>query len=173
MFKTTHQLNFSLIYQMSFGFLITLALLIPSVSHSHEFLAQLQSQNQSFVPVIYHQLDKEQMVQITGENPAVDYYDEGDGFRPVQREIVDECKSSGSRTCGQFDHVSVARSAAIITCYQIGQEQAELYPGGLIPFYTGPNSFVINGVPSPDHHSKYKLDHGISFSCGYMLTQAQ
>ncbi|MCW9017830.1 MAG: hypothetical protein OQJ89_12745, partial [Kangiellaceae bacterium] len=148
--------------------------LISSSSHGHEFLSEIltnqtMSGTVTFVPVANYQLNKEQIVAKLQVHPHVDYYQQRTGqLVAVQRNPDKDCESSGSKTCGQFDHFSMARSAAIITCHQLAQQEAELYPSGLIPLYLAPSTFVEAGSATDDHHINYNLDQGINFNCGYM-----
>lgn len=159
------------------GLIVAAAItVVSSSSQAHEFLSEILT-NQTvsgtvtFVPVANYQLNKDQVVAKLQAHPHVDYYARRSGeLVAVQRNPDDNCESSGSKTCGQFDHFSMARSAAIITCHQLGQQEADLYPAGLIPLYLAPTTFVEAGSATNDHHLNYNLDQGINFDCGYVST---
>ena len=156
--------------------LIASSTLITSSSHAHEFLSEIltnqtMSGTATFVPVANYQLNKDQIIAKLQAHPHIDYYQQRSGqLVAVQRNPDKDCESSGSKTCGQFDHFSMARSAAIITCHQLTQQEADLYPSGLIPLYVAPSTFVEAGSAPTDHHINYNLDQGINFNCGYMVS---
>ena len=172
--KTTHQTNNA--GRLQYLIVAVAITVVTSSSHAHEFLSevltnQTMSGTVTFVPVANYQLNKDQIVAKLQTHPHVDYYQQRSGkLVAVQRNPDDDCESSGSKTCGQFDHFSMARSAAIITCHQLSQQQPDLYPSGLVPLYHAPSTFVEAGSATTDHHLNYNLDQGINFDCGYMST---
>jgi len=168
------------------GTAVIMSFLWGNVAQAHKFLEEVLTEanigsSSVFTVVANYNLTKEDVLQIVTEKQPVDYYLEASTkshcdaklgcitqFKAVQRLKEDSCESSGSKTCGQFDHFTMARSAAIITCHALGEEHPELYPNGLIPMYNGPSTFVDLGAASDDHHLNYNLDHGLNFNCGYL-----
>ena len=144
-------------------------------AQSHEFLTEIINQqsvtgNTIYTPVTNIQLTQSEILGLQPQKNVVDYYPTRDNkLRAVLHDPDDNCESSGSRTCGQFDHFSLARGAAIFVCYQLGQQLSNLYPNGLVPRFISPSSFVDNDTASQDHHINYSLSEGLNFDCGYFI----
>ncbi len=139
---------------------------------AHEFLSEIltqQNANGNFVIVATYHLTQNEINEVNGHSVQVDYIkNRSNELVAIPRDPAQSCEKSGSRTCGQFDHFSQARSAAVSTCYELGIQQKTSYPSQLVPLYLGPSSFVDSDKASADHHLNYHLLHGLSFSCGYL-----
>ena len=170
---------------------ITLSLLLLSLSagaQAHEFLTniiiqqtnqQTTTENPMYISVRNYQLSKDQIISIGKTGKHIDYYKTRDKkLVAVVRDLSENCKSSGSggtaveisATCGQFDHFSQARSAAVTICYELGNQSPSLYPNGLVPIFIGPSTFVELNTAAANHHLDYNLSHGLNFNCGYLST---
>ena len=147
-------------------------------SDAHEFLSEILTQqnpgsNVIFTPVASYHLTQEEIVGINQHGQHVDYYqDRSKGLKAVARQPSDSCEASGSKTCGQFDHFTRARNAAITTCYQLENQSPDSYPSNLVPLYLAPSSFVDVSTASDNHHLNYNLIEGITFNCGYIIAIA-
>jgi len=150
--------------------------LIPNLAvtaSAHEFLSEIMTQqsggSSNFTAVANYHLSQNEILEINGQGNHVDYIKtRSQKLIAVPRDPALSCENIGSKTCGQFDHFSQARNAAVTTCYQLGVQQPDLYPTGLIPLYIGPSSFVDADAASADHHLYYTLLDGLSFNCGYL-----
>ena len=169
------------------GLVATASILSCGMVSAHKFLEEVLTEanlgaSSVFNSVANIELTKAEVLALLSEKQPVDYYLQASkqsscnqGEHQCLKQLVavprleeDSCESSGSKTCGQFDHFSMARTAAIITCHALADENPELYPSGLIPLYNGPSTFVDLGTASDDHHLNYNLDHGLNFNCGYL-----
>jgi len=154
---------------------IVVIYLISIAAHGHQFLTETFQQlnvttNHIFVPVINLQLNSDQILSLDPQNKPIDYFTTRERkLKAVPRDPKLSCENQGSRTCGQFDHFSLARGAAVSACYQLGAAFPDLYPEGLIPRFIGPSSFVDGDSASADHHLGYLLAEGINFDCGYFI----
>jgi hypothetical protein len=146
---------------------------ISTVSKSHQFLseviiAQDPSSNYEFTVVEYFELFQNDIESLNSQEYSVEYtVDRQNNLLAMRKTSEDSCENRGYKTCGQFDHFSQARSAAIITCYNLLQQSPDIYPSPLIPRFIGPGSFVESQSASLEHHLNYTLNQGISFECGY------
>ncbi|WP_196140853.1 hypothetical protein [Aliikangiella sp. G2MR2-5] len=151
---------------------ITLA--ICGQVQAHKFLSEILTEqnlgsNAYFVHIANYQLTEEEILNINNNNQRVDYYlDRTSKLVAVKQKEEDTCENSGFKTCGQFDHFSQARSAAIITCHQLYEQNPSLYPATLVPLYLSPTTFVELDTATNDHHINYNLVQGLSFDCGYI-----
>jgi hypothetical protein len=145
---------------------------IPLSAKSHEFLTEVLVQlqgNSGFTAVASYNLTEAEILQLNDLGTQVDYYQtKGGQLVAAPQDISDVCDSNSNiKTCGQFDHFSQSRSAAITTCYELAALNPTQYPGGLFPVFIGPQSFVTAGSASVDHHENYDLSEGIEFECSY------
>ncbi len=151
---------------------LILIMQLSSTSSAHEFLSEILTQQNgstNFVAVANYHLTQSEILAVNGVGTHIDYIkDRSNKLVAVPRDPKLSCKNTGSRTCGQFDHFSQARSAAITTCYELGLQQGNVYSGQLVPLYIGPSSFVDSDTASADHHLNYNLIDGLSFNCGYL-----
>ena len=172
--------------KLAVGLVATLSVGFGGLVSAHKFLEEVLTEanlgaSSIFNSVANIELTKAEVLALLSEKQPVDYYLQASkqsackGERQCIKQLVavprleeDSCEASGSKTCGQFDHFSMARTAAIITCHTMADENPELYPNGLIPMYNGPSTFVDLGTASDEHHINYNLDHGLNFNCGYL-----
>jgi hypothetical protein len=75
------------------------------------------------------------------------------------------------KTCGQFDHFSAARSAAIDMCDAYALANPSQYPQGLIPQFIGPATFTDGETATADHHELYRYADGLEFNCVEVVVQ--
>jgi len=145
---------------------------LAGTATAHEFLSEIltqQSSSSNFVAVANYHLSQSEILAINGHGTHIDYIkDRSEKLIAIPRDPKLSCENSGSKTCGQFDHFSQARSAAVTTCYELGVQQSNVYPGELVPLYIGPTTFVDSDTASADHHLNYNLLDGLSFNCGYL-----
>lgn len=80
---------------------------------------------------------------------------------------------SNQKTCGQVDHFYQAAMIATNTCNAYSSLNAEQYPQGLIPRFTGPRSFIDNQKAADGHHNNYDFSQGLSFDCVYEIREAE
>lgn len=142
------------------------------IAPAHEFLSEIltqQSGSSNFVAVANYHLTQGEILAVNGHGTQVDYIkNRSQKLVAVPRDPALSCENIGSKTCGQFDHFSQARSAAVTTCYELGLQQPNAYPAELVPLYIGPSTFVDSDSASADHHLNYNLLDGLSFNCGYL-----
>jgi|GEM_PF-6836122 len=158
------------------------SLTATSLLHAHKFLSEIITEanlgaNAVFITVATFHLTQEDMTTLEQANQPIDYFVESiqgyDGqpkvaIRSRQREVEESCEASQSKTCGQFDHFTRGRAAALNTCYDLYQAEPEAYPTELVPMYLGPATFVDVDTASDEHHLNYHLSQGLTFSCGYV-----
>lgn len=145
---------------------------LASTASAHEFLSEILTQqngSSNYVSVANYHLTQSEILAINGHGTHIDYIkDRSAKLIAIPRDPKLSCEKSGSKTCGQFDHFSQARTAAITTCYELGVQQANVHNGQLVPLYIGPSTFVDSDTASADHHLNYNLLDGLSFNCGYL-----
>ncbi|MCX7545821.1 hypothetical protein [Marinicella gelatinilytica] len=86
-------------------------------------------------------------------------------YKQVGKTICDFESDAIEKTCGVFDDFSKARSAAINKCDAYASLYSSQYKNGLIPQYIGPNTFTDGVSATQNHHTDYKLAHGLHFNC--------
>ena len=148
-------------------------IMVTTQVNAHKFLNQILTQQNAssdtiFTPISNHQLTHKNIIVINQQGTPIDYFLEpSKGLVGKPRPPSSSCDVSGSKTCGQFDHFTRARNAAIKTCYQLEALTPNAYPSSLVPLYLGPSSFVDGNAASDAHHLNYHLIEGLSFNCGY------
>lgn len=165
---------------------LSLLCVVP-VATAHKFMTEILSEanlsaDATFISVATFHLTQEDMMLAEMAFQPLDLYVEVDQeqslknrvrVNAVERSVDASCESSGSRTCGQFDHFTRGRSSALTTCNQLYQENPEAYPALLIPFFIAPSTFVDVDKASDNHHDAYHLSQGLTFDCGYIVWSAK
>lgn len=71
----------------------------------------------------------------------------------------------GRKTHGVFDHATESRLVAIDLCDAFAVSNYMTYPNGLVPQFTGPDTFTDGVSASQNHHELYQYADGLQFNC--------